>query len=82
MRSLAAEYFELTKPRVVVLIVFTAVIGMFLAVPGFPGWRPLLLGSLGIWLAAGSAAAVNTSSTSASTSSWCARRTGRWRWVR
>lgn len=53
------QYLELTKPRVVALIVFTAVIGMFLAVPGFPGWRPLLLGSLGIWLAAGSAAAIN-----------------------
>ena len=36
------QYLELTKPRVVALIVFTAVIGMFLAVPGFPGWRPLL----------------------------------------
>ena len=31
-----ARYFELTKPRVVALIVFTAVIGMFLAVPGLP----------------------------------------------
>ena len=57
--SIARQYYELTKPRVVALIVFTAIIGMFLAVPGFPGWRPLLLGSLGIWLAAASAAAIN-----------------------
>jgi protoheme IX farnesyltransferase len=41
------------------LIVFTAVIGMFLAVPGLPPWRPVLFGSLGIWLAASSAAAIN-----------------------
>ena len=54
-----ARYFELTKPRVVVLIVFTAVIGMFLAVPGLPPWRPVLFGSLGIWLAASSAAAID-----------------------
>lgn len=57
--SVAAQYWALTKPRVVALIVFTAVIGMFLATPGLPGWRPLLLGSLGIWLAAASAAAIN-----------------------
>ncbi len=55
----AAQYWELTKPRVVALIVFTAVIGMFLATPEFPGWRALILGSLGIWLAAASAAAIN-----------------------
>ncbi len=53
------RYFELTKPRVVALIVFTAVIGMFLAVPGLPPWRPMLFGCLGIWLAASSAAAIN-----------------------
>jgi len=59
--SHAAAYWELTKPRVVALIVFTAVIGMFLAIePGqtWP-WQRLLLGSLGIWLAAASAAAIN-----------------------
>jgi len=50
---------ELTKPRVVALLVFTAVIGMFLAVPGLPPWRPALFGALGIWLAASSAAAIN-----------------------
>jgi protoheme IX farnesyltransferase len=53
------QYFELTKPRVVALIVFTAVIGMFLAVPGMPPWKPALFGGLGIWLAASSAAAIN-----------------------
>ncbi len=53
------QYFELTKPRVVALIVFTAVIGMFLAVPGMPPWKPVIFGSLGIWLAASSAAAIN-----------------------
>ena len=56
---LAREYFELTKPRVVSLIVFTAVVGMFLSTPsGLPA-VPLLLGTLGIALAAGSAAAIN-----------------------
>ncbi|MEI6459640.1 MAG: heme o synthase [Pseudomonadota bacterium] len=53
------DYLELTKPRVVLLIVFTALVGMFLAVPGVPPLRALLLGSLGIWLAASSAAVVN-----------------------
>jgi protoheme IX farnesyltransferase len=53
------QYFELTKPRVVALIVFTAIIGMFLAVPALPPWRAVLLGALGIWLAASSAAAIN-----------------------
>ncbi len=55
----AQDYLELTKPKVVALIVFTAVVGMFLAVPGFPPLDALVLGTLGIGLAAGSAAAVN-----------------------
>jgi heme o synthase len=55
----ASEYLELTKPRVVALIVFTALAGMFLAVPGMPPLDKLLLGTLGIALAAGSAAAIN-----------------------
>lgn len=59
MNSIYAQYFELTKPRVVALLVFTAVIGMFLAVPGVPPWRALVFGTLGIWLASGSAAALN-----------------------
>ena len=54
-----ARYWELTKPRVVALLVFTAVIGMFLATPGWPPLDALVFGSLGIWLAAGSAAAIN-----------------------
>jgi protoheme IX farnesyltransferase len=53
------QYWSLTKPRVVALIVFTAVIGMFLAVPGLPPLRESVLGTLGIWLAAASAAAIN-----------------------
>jgi protoheme IX farnesyltransferase len=56
---LARDYFQLTKPRVVALLVFCAVIGMFLAVPGIPPWRALVFGTLGIWLASGSAAAFN-----------------------
>jgi protoheme IX farnesyltransferase len=89
--GLAREYWALTKPRVVALIVFTAVIGMFLAIhdtrgpTGFSSirwlvdlaiqgklpkgatatpdflamWPQLLLGAIGIWLAASSAAAIN-----------------------
>ena len=52
-------YYELTKPRVVMLIVFTAIVGMFLSVPGWPGFSALLLGTLGIGLAASSAAVFN-----------------------
>ncbi|HEX2138350.1 MAG TPA: heme o synthase, partial [Woeseiaceae bacterium] len=53
------DYYELTKPRVVILIVFTAVVGMLLAVPGWPGAVPLVFGTLGIGLAASSAAVIN-----------------------
>lgn len=53
------DYYELTKPKVVMLIVFTAIVGMVLAVPGWPGIVPLLVGSLGIGLAASSAAVIN-----------------------
>ena len=52
-------FYALTKPRVVSLIVFTAVIGMFLAAPGFVPTGILLGGTLGIALVAGAAAAVN-----------------------
>lgn len=55
----AADFWALTKPKVVALIVFTAVVGMFLAVPGWPPLSNLLAGSVGIWLAAASAAAIN-----------------------
>ena len=53
------DFYELGKPRVVALIVFTAVVGMFLAVPGWPPLDKLLFGTLGIGLAASGAAAVN-----------------------
>lgn len=59
MPSIAHEYLELTKPRVVALIVFTAIIGMFLAVPGWPPLQQSVAGFIGIWLAAASAAAIN-----------------------
>ena len=52
-------FFALTKPRVVSLIVFTAVIGMFLATPGMVDAQVLLAATLGIALVAGGAAAVN-----------------------
>ena len=57
--SVLHEYWTLTKPRVVALIVFTALVGMFLAVPGLPPPRQAVFGLLGIWLAAASAAAIN-----------------------
>ena len=53
------DYYELTKPRVVVLIVFTAIVGMFVSVPGWPGAAALVLGTLGIGLAASAAAVFN-----------------------
>ena len=53
------DFYELTKPKVVMLIVFTAVVGAVLAVPGWPGSVPLIIGSLGIGLAASSAAVIN-----------------------
>ncbi|MBN7137435.1 protoheme IX farnesyltransferase [Lysobacter enzymogenes] len=58
-RPTARQYWDLTKPRVVALIVFTAIVGMFMAVPGWPPLRESVLGFLGIWLAASSAAAIN-----------------------
>ena len=53
------DYYELTKPRVVMLIVFTAVVGMFLAVPGWPGAQAMLFGTVGIGMAASAAAVFN-----------------------
>jgi protoheme IX farnesyltransferase len=53
------QYYALTKPRVVQLIVFCAVIGMLLAEPGLPDWRLVLPASVGIWLVAAAAAAFN-----------------------
>lgn len=54
-----AQYYALTKPRVVQLIVFCALIGMLLATPGWPAWGTVLAATLGIWLVAGAAAAFN-----------------------
>jgi protoheme IX farnesyltransferase len=53
------DYYTLTKPRVVQLLVFTAIVGMFLATPGMVPWEVLLFASIGIGLAAASGAAVN-----------------------
>jgi len=53
------QFYALTKPRVVSLIVFTAVIGMFLATPGMVPLSVLLAGTIGIALVAGAAAAMN-----------------------
>ncbi len=60
--STARQFYVLTKPRVVQLIVFCALIGMVLAVPGLPSWEELrlaLLACVGIWLVSGAAAAFN-----------------------
>jgi heme o synthase len=57
--SKAAQYWALTKPRVTRLAVFCAVIGMFLAADDLPAWKTVLWASLGIWLLAGAAFAVN-----------------------
>ena len=56
------QFNALTKPRVIQLIVFCALIGMVLAVPGVPSWPEVelgLLACLGIWFVAGAAAAFN-----------------------
>ena len=57
-----SQFYALTKPRVVQLIVFCALIGMVLAVPGAPRWADVslaLVACVGIWLVAGAAAASN-----------------------
>jgi protoheme IX farnesyltransferase len=62
MSSTLQQFYALTKPRVVQLIVFCALIGMVLAVPGLPTWpeaRLAVLACIGIWLVAGAAAAFN-----------------------
>ena len=55
----ANQYYELTKPRVVALIIFTAVVGMFLSTPGMVPLDTLMLGTLGIGLSAAGGAVVN-----------------------
>jgi protoheme IX farnesyltransferase len=60
--QLFRQYHALTKPRVIQLIVFCALIGMVLAVPGWPtlqAWWRMACACLGIWLVAGAAAAFN-----------------------
>lgn len=60
--SVMRQFYALTKPRVVQLIVFCALIGMVLAVPGIPSLADLqrgVLACIGIWLVAGAAAAFN-----------------------
>jgi protoheme IX farnesyltransferase len=60
--SVLAQFHALTKPRVIQLIVFCALIGMVLAVPGVPSWDQVLLAAVacsGIYLVAGAAAAFN-----------------------
>jgi len=57
--GILSQFIQLCKPRVVALIVFTAVIGMFLAVPGMVNPVVLVAGTLGIFLVAAAAAAIN-----------------------
>jgi heme o synthase len=57
--SRARQFYALTKPRVVQLIVFCAVIGMLMATPGLPDLKVALAATAGIWLVAASAAAFN-----------------------
>ncbi len=59
LASRASQFYRLTKPRVVSLIVFTVVIGMFLATPGMVPLQALVAGTIGIALTAGAAAAFN-----------------------
>ena len=54
-----SQFHALTKPRVVQLIVFCALIGMLLAEPGWPDWRLAATATVGIWLVAAAAAAFN-----------------------
>mgnify|MGYP000626693557 CR=1 FL=1 len=58
-RALWRDYLELTKPRVVLLMLITSLVGMFLATRAGVPWTVLVFGNLGIGLCAGAAAAVN-----------------------
>ena len=53
------DYYELTKPKVVILIVFCGIVGMFLATESLPSINIILFGALGIGLSASSAAVIN-----------------------
>ncbi len=59
MHAAFKQYLELTKPKVVLLILFTALVGMLLAVDGWPPMLPVLIGLVGIGFSAASAAAIN-----------------------
>ncbi len=59
IRQHCRDYLAVTKPKVVALITFTAMVGMFLATPSMVPWEILIFGSLGIALSAASAAAIN-----------------------
>ena len=54
-----ADYYELTKPNVVALIVFCGIVGMLLSTPTLPQISTLIFGALGIGLSASSAAVIN-----------------------
>lgn len=53
------HYYEMTKPKIILLIAFTALVGMLLSTPGIVPWQPLLFGLTGISLAASCGAVVN-----------------------
>src|SRR3569832_1791763 len=57
--SRIAQYWALTKPRVTQLAVFCTVIGMFLSTPGLPDWKVVVAATIGVWLLAGAAFAIN-----------------------
>ena len=81
MASTFRQYWDLTKPRVVALIVFTALVGMCLAIEGLPDGGQLLrgaLGFLGIWLAAPAPPPSTSCWMRASTRRWRAPRGVRW----
>ena len=59
LRTKLLQFYELTKPRVVALIIFTAVVGMFLAVEGLPPFDLFFWGTLGIAMASAAGAAIN-----------------------
>jgi len=58
-KTMLTQFYELTKPRVVALIIFTAIVGMFLSVPGLPPFDLFFWGTLGIGMASAAGAAIN-----------------------
>ena len=59
LKTRMLQFYELTKPRVVALIIFTAIVGMFLAVEGLPSFALFFWGTLGIGMASAAGAAIN-----------------------